>query len=158
MGRCTFQVKHSVEMLADLIREGKLKPRYAIKKTVTYHDPCHLGRHGKIFDAPRTILKAIPGLKLIEMNRMREYSFCCGGGGGVRTGKIDFAQATAERRIEEALDTGAEILTTVCPFCSQNFLDYLERSGSRLKFIDLIELLHQSVYGEEGTKKVEGAK
>jgi Fe-S oxidoreductase len=153
MGECTFQVKHNVELFADLIREGKLKPRYTIKKTVTYHDPCHLGRHGKIFDAPREILKAIPGLKLIEMDRIREYSFCCGGGGGVRTGKIDFALATAERRIREALDTGAEMVTTACPFCSQNFLDYLSRSGLQVEFADVVELLHQSVFGEKGTRK-----
>jgi Fe-S oxidoreductase len=151
---CTFQVRHSVEMLAELLTEGRLKPKYRIEKTVTYHDPCHLGRHAKIFDAPRAILQAIPGLKLREMNRIRDYSFCCGGGGGVRTGKIDFALATAERRIREALDTGAEMLSTACPFCSQNFLDYLERSGITFEFGDVVELLHRSVFGEEATVKI----
>ena len=158
IGECAFQVKHSVQILADLLREGKLKPKHRIKKTVTYHDPCHLGRHAKIFDAPREILKAIPGLTLKEMDRIRDYSFCCGGGGGVRTGKIDFALATAERRIREALDTGAEMLTTACPFCSQNFLDELNRSGLTLEFADVVELLHQSVFGEEATRKIKEAK
>jgi len=158
MGECTFTVKHTVEMLADLLSSGKLQPRYEVNTTVTYHDPCHMGRHAKIFDAPRKILQSIPGLKLVEMDRIREYSFCCGGGGGVRTGKIDLALATAERRVREAQGTGAGMLTTACPFCSQNFLDYLERSGSKMLFIDLTELLHRSVFGTEATEKLKEAR
>lgn len=157
MSEVTFQAKHSVEVLAELVKEGKIQPVYKMEKIITYHDPCHLGRHAKIFDAPREILKAIPGIKLIEMDRIREYSFCCGGGGGVRTGKRDFALATAKRRIQEALGTGANVLTTACPFCSQNFLDELEQLGTPLEFFDVVELLYYSVFGELALRNIKEA-
>jgi Fe-S oxidoreductase len=153
LAECRFTVEHSVVMLAELVKEKKLKPTYPIKTVVTYHDPCHLGRHGHIFDAPREILMAIPGVKLVEMNRIREYSFCCGGGGGARTGKLDFAQATARRRVQEAELTGAKLLVTACPFCEQNFLDYLDTAETSLKLVDVVALLKQSVLGEPKKKK-----
>ena len=81
------------------------------------------------------------------MNRIREYSFCCGCGGGARTGKPEFALATAQRRVQEAEGTGAKLLVTACPFCEQNFLDYLDASGSGLELVDVVKLLKQSVFG-----------
>jgi heterodisulfide reductase subunit D len=153
LGECNFTVKHSVVLLSELVKQKKLKPTHPINAVVTYHDPCHLGRHGHIFDAPREILKSIPGITLVEMNRIREYSFCCGGGGGARTGKLEFAQATAQRRVQEAEDTGAEFLVTACPFCEQNFLDYMDTTGSQLKLVDVVALLKQSVLGEAEQKK-----
>jgi Fe-S oxidoreductase len=159
LGACKFTVKHSVVMLSELLKQKKLKPGHPINAVVTYHDPCHLGRHGHIFDAPREILKSIPGITLVEMNRIREYSFCCGGGGGARTGKLEFAQATAQRRVQEAEGTGAEFLVTACPFCEQNFLDYMDTTGSKLKLVDVVALLKQSVLGEtEKKKKKKGAR
>ena len=159
LAECTFTVQHSVVMLAELVKQKQLKPTHPIKAVVTYHDPCHLGRHGHIFDAPREILKAIPGITLVEMNRIREYSFCCGGGGGARTGKLEFAQATAQRRVQEAEGTGAELLVTACPFCEQNFLDYMETAETSLKLVDVVALLKQSVLGEsEKKKKKKGAR
>jgi Fe-S oxidoreductase len=153
LAECTFTVEHSVVMLAELVKENKLKPTHPIKAVVTYHDPCHLGRHGHIFDAPREILEAIPGITLVEMNRIREYSFCCGGGGGARTGKLEFAQATAQKRVQEAEDTGAALLVTACPFCEQNFLDYIDTAETSLKLVDVVALLKQSVLGEAEKKK-----
>ena len=153
LAECTFTVQHSVVMLAELVKQKKLKPTHPIKALVTYHDPCHLGRHGHIFDAPREILKAIPGITLVEMNRIREYSFCCGGGGGVRTGKLDFAQSTAQRRVQEAEGTGADLMVTACPFCEQNFLDYMDTAESSLKLVDVVALLKRSVLGETEKKK-----
>lgn len=153
LGKCTFTVKHSVVLLAELVKKKMLQPVHRIEKVVTYHDPCHLGRHGKIFDAPREILRAIPGITLKEMNRIREYSFCCGGGGGARTGKLEFALATAARRIQEAEKTGAGLLVTACPFCEQNFLDHLDATGSKLSLIDVVALLKQSVLGTGEEKK-----
>jgi len=153
LGECQYEVKHSVVVLAELIEQKRLKPIHPIDTIVTYHDPCHLGRHGKIYDAPREILKSIPGLKLVEMNRIREYAFCCGGGGGARTGKLDFALATARRRVKEAEGTGAELLVTACPFCEQNFLDYMDASGSKLELVDVVKLLKQSVFGKQEEKK-----
>ena len=161
LGACEYEVKHSVVILAELVKQGKLKPTRPIDTMVTYHDPCHLGRHGEIYDAPREILQSIPGLKLIEMDRIREYAFCCGGGGGARTGKLDFALATARRRVDEAEETGAELLVTACPFCEQNFLDYMDATGSKLDLIDVVALLKRSVFGErekEKGKKVKDKK
>ena len=157
LGACHFEVKHAVVMLAGLVKKKKLVPTYPVNMTVTYHDPCHLGRHSKIFDPPRNILKAIPGIKLNEMKRIREYSFCCGGGGGARTGKIEFAMATAKRRVQEAEATGASYLATSCPFCAQNFLDFISTSGSKLELVDVVKLLSQSVFGEAEKKKKEAA-
>jgi Fe-S oxidoreductase len=155
LGECRYEVKHSVVLLAELIKQKKLKPTHPVSAVVTYHDPCHLGRHGKIYDAPREILGSIPGLKLIEMNRIREYAFCCGGGGGARTGKLEFALATAGRRIKEAEWTGAGLLATACPFCEQNFLDYMDASGSELELVDVVKLLRRSVFGEQEERKKE---
>jgi Fe-S oxidoreductase len=154
LGECKFEVKHSVVLLAELIKQKKLKPTHPINAIVTYHDPCHLGRHGKIFDAPREILKSIPGIALVEMNRIREYSFCCGGGGGARTGKLEFALATARRRVKEAEKTGADLLVTACPFCEQNFLDYMDAKGSTLELLDVVSLLKRSVFGDQEKKRV----
>ncbi|MBW2183415.1 MAG: (Fe-S)-binding protein [Deltaproteobacteria bacterium] len=153
LGECKFEVKHSLVLLAELIEQKKLKPTHSIDAVVTYHDPCHLGRHGKIFDPPREIIKSIPGLTLVEMNRIREYSFCCGGGGGARTGKLEFALATARRRVKEAEGTGAKLLATACPFCEQNFLDYMDATGSSLDLVDVVALLKKSVFGEQKEKK-----
>jgi Fe-S oxidoreductase len=158
LAECEFTVEHSVVMLAQLVKEKKLKPIHPVKAVVTYHDPCHLGRHGHIFDAPREILRAIPGIKLVEMNRIREYSFCCGGGGGARTGKLDFAQATARKRVQEAEFTGAKLLVTACPFCEQNFLDSLDTAETSLKLVDVVALLKQSVLGEPEKKKKKEAR
>jgi Fe-S oxidoreductase len=155
LGKLAYRVKHSVELLAELVQQKKLVPGHPVNKTVTYHDPCHLGRHAKIFDAPRRILKAIPGLQLREMNRIREYSFCCGGGGGARTGKMEFAQATAGRRVAEARDTGAELLATACPFCEQNFRDFIENTKAPIQLVDIVELLSQSVFGAEPAQSKE---
>jgi len=152
LAELTYELKHTVEMLAELIAQKKLQPKHTINKTVTYHDPCHLGRHAKIFDPPREILNAIPGLTLVEMPRIREYAFCCGGGGGARTGKPEFAQATARRRVGEAEGTEAELLVTACPFCMQNFGDYMDNVGSRLKLVDVVELLEESVFGPTENK------
>lgn len=133
LGELRAEVLHLSELLLRLLEEGKLDlPE--IERRVTYHDPCHLGRHGGVYDAPRRILKAIPGLELVEMERVRENSLCCGAGGGVRTAHGSFAAELAERRLAEAAATGAELLVTCCPFCEANLV-------GGLPVLDLVELL-----------------
>ncbi len=134
------EVLHLSEYLLRLYEEGRLEfPEFPLK--VTYHDPCHLGRHGGIFDAPREIMKLIPGLEFTEMDRIRENSRCCGAGGGVRTAHASYAGELAALRIEEAKNTGAQALVTCCPFCEQNLGDTLKAMGNPLKLYDLVELI-----------------
>ncbi len=170
------EVLHTVEFIDRLIKEEKLQLTKSIPMTVTYHDPCHLGRQGEpyvpwdgnekkilnqiviydppkpryngawgIYDPPRDILKSIPGLKLVEMERIREYAWCCGAGGGCIDAYPEFSAWTAGERIEEATATGAEALVTACPWCERNFLDFINATGRNLKVFDIIELVQQAL-------------
>jgi Fe-S oxidoreductase len=169
-----LEVLHTTEYLARLLKEGKLKPSQKMKVKVTYQDPCHLGRLGEpyihwkgkpvpgnirifdppkefrrgtygVYDAPRAILESIPGLKLIEMDRTREYAWCCGGGGGVAESNPEFARWTARERIAEADSTRAELLVTACAGCEQNFRSALKESGSRIDIMDINTLLKKAL-------------
>ncbi|MDD2735538.1 MAG: (Fe-S)-binding protein [Desulfuromonadaceae bacterium] len=109
---------------------------------------------GGVYDAPRSVLQGIPGVELVEMERIKEYSFCCGAGGGAKEAYPDFALKTALERIEEARSTGAEALVTSCPWCVRNFRDALEESGQQFPVYDLVELVLKGM----GTVKKEGAQ
>lgn len=139
-GSLDFEVKHVLEILMELIEEGKLKfPETNLK--VTYHDPCHLGRHSGMYDIPRDILKSIPGLEFVEMPRNRENARCCGAGGGVRAGYKELSDKMADTRIIEAEGTGADVLTSACPFCTFSLREAAERNGLKIRVLDLPELL-----------------
>ncbi len=143
-----FKVYHTVEYIDRLIKEEKLKLKIDIPLKVSWHDPCHLGRHCGIYDAPRDILNAIPGIELMEKERIKDQSWCCGGGGGARTAFLDFAQATAGKLIDEVKNTtDAEAIVTCCPFCEQNIGDVLSRTEDKLELIDLIALVKKAVNG-----------
>jgi heterodisulfide reductase subunit D len=145
IARRNFEVVHVVEYLDQLIAEGKLKPEKKVELTVTYHDPCHLGRYSKLYDAPRRILEAIPGIELIEMPRNREKSWCCGAGAGVKTTYPDFAAWIGEQRINEAKETGAEALVTACPFCEGNLTDVAQATEAGMEVFDVTDLLLRSL-------------
>ena len=134
------EILHATEYLARLVEDGRLRFRNTPTK-VTYHDPCHLGRHSDVYDAPREILKAIPGLRLIEMKTSRELARCCGGGAGVKTAYPELSRKAALRRLREAEKTGAELLVTTCPFCVQTLKAAAESSGSKLEVVELSVLL-----------------
>lgn len=102
---------------------------------------------GGVYDPPRRILKSIPGLELVEMDRRREWSWCCGAGGGVKEAYEDFALWTAKERIEEARSTGADAIVTACPWCERNFKDVIEKEGMDFMVYDVVELLMQSLEG-----------
>jgi heterodisulfide reductase subunit D len=143
-----FKVYHTVEYIDRLIKEEKLKLKTDIPLKVSWHDPCHLGRHCGIYDAPRNILNAIPGIELMEKERIKDQSWCCGGGGGVRTAFLDFAQATAAKLIDEVKNTtAAEAIVTCCPFCEQNIGDVLSRTEDEMELINLIALVKRAVNG-----------
>ena len=124
------------QYLLELINEGRLEPTKEYGKTVTYHDPCYLGRHNDIYDEPRDVLKKIPGLELIEMTDSRKNSLCCGGGGGriwMDTPKED---RFSDIRLVQAIDVGANELVTSCPYCITNF----EESRLNLEYDDILEI------------------
>jgi Fe-S oxidoreductase len=165
-----LKVSHITEYLADLVAQGRLQPTKPVNMTVTYHDPCHLGRlsepwiewkgvqrerHMRVYDPPRVLrrgtygvyqpprelLRSIPGVKLVEMDRINEYAWCCGAGGGVRETNPDFAAWTAGQRLAEAESTGADALVTACPHCVQN----LAAHSAGFSVYDIVEILDKAI-------------
>ena len=140
-----FEVLHAIEVIDELIQEGKIKIINKIPGIITYHDPCHLGRHAGVYDAPREVIDAIRSDDFVEMRRNRENAYCCGAGGGVKSGFPEFALEVAVERIQEAEETGAEWLTSVCPFCLGNLKEAARESGSKIKVVDLMELVKKAI-------------
>jgi Fe-S oxidoreductase len=170
------QVMHATEFLAQLIKDGRLRMPRPVRRKVTYHDPCYLGRQSEpplawegeyrvthgcmtytdppkeinrgvngVYDPPRQILRAIKGLDFVEMYRIREYSYCCGGGGGVPLAYPELARSAAFHRFEEAKDVGAEYLVTACHHCRANLTKSQQSSGkSLLPVIDIIDLVYEA--------------
>jgi Fe-S oxidoreductase len=100
---------------------------------------------GGVFEPPREVINSIPGINLVEMDRIKEYSWCCGAGGGVLEAYPDLALWTAEERIEEAKSTGAEAIVTACPWCERNFRDAIKEGGQKMKVYDICELVQESI-------------
>jgi Fe-S oxidoreductase len=171
-----IEVFHITQYLERLLKEGRLKLTKKVPLTVTYHDPCHLGRlsepwvhwqgkeikvegqmivhdppkkfrrgAGGVYETPRNILKSIPGLKLVEMYRIKEYAWCCGAGGGVIDAYPEFAVWTGAERLREAGAVGAEAIVSACPWCKRNFLDAAKETGNDIKVYDLIELVEKAI-------------
>lgn len=167
------KVLHASEFLLQLIQKGKLRLTQPIRQSVTYHDPCYLGRqsepvqswqgeerqtHGVmryftppkpinygvkgVFAAPRQVLRAIPGLHFVEMHRIREYAYCCGGGGGVPEAHPQVAQDAAHQRVDEARDVGAEILVTACQHCRANLTRWEDQPS--MPVVDLVDLVYEA--------------
>jgi Fe-S oxidoreductase len=118
-----FEVVHIAQFLAELIRDGRLEIKKQYEKKVTFHDPCYLGRHNGIYDEPRAILKAIPGLELVEMANSRQDSLCCGGGGGRVWMDTPKGERFSDLRLDQAIEVKAEVLATSCPYCITMFED-----------------------------------
>jgi len=164
---------HMVQLLDVLISEGKLKLANPIGMRVTYHDPCHLGRMSEpflgawkgdkrdrlrsqsrtgrfgVYEEPRRVLCAVPGLELVEMERIKEYSWCCGAGGGVYDAFPEFAIWTARERLEEAASTGASAIVTACPWCERVFMDAVGENGFELKILDVVDVVARAAGLEE---------
>jgi Fe-S oxidoreductase len=137
-----FKVLHGIEYVDQLAASGRLKFTRAITKKVTYHDSCHLGRGAGVYEAPRRLLKAIPGVELIEMPRNRRWAWCCGGGGGVPEADPELAQWSANDRAMEALATGAEVMLTSSALCQRSFAAIAE---ARLPVQDLLDFVQQAL-------------
>lgn len=137
-----FEVVHGLEYVERLIGSGRLKFAKPVNKKVTYHDSCHLGRGCGVYEAPRSILRAISGLQLVEMERNRRWSWCCGGGGGVPEADPELAQWCAADRLREAGDSGAELVLTSSALCQRSFADLNQPA---LPVQDLLEFVCQAL-------------
>jgi Fe-S oxidoreductase len=131
-----FEIVHISQYLQELIHEGRLELSKEYSKKVTYHDPCYLGRHNGIYDAPRDILNSVHGLDLVEMAESRKYSLCCGGGGGRICMDTPQSERFSDIRLQQANDVGAEVLVTSCPYCITNF----EESKLNLEYEDVLDI------------------
>lgn len=137
------KVQHCSQLLADLIEAKRLVFKSRIEKKVTYQDPCYLGRHNDVYDAPRKVLNSIPGIELIEFPRARVDSVCCGGGGGrMWTDFESEVERIANIRVKEAIEVGVELIVTACPWCLINMTDGVKSVNveDKLKVKDLAEL------------------
>ncbi|PIC64892.1 hypothetical protein CSV79_04540 [Sporosarcina sp. P13] len=150
------EVIHHTEMLYELVQNGILKPVHAINETITFHDSCYLGRYNDVYDPPREILKAIPGVNLVEMKRNRESGMCCGAGGGMMWMEEDTGQRVNVARTEQALEVSPGIISSGCPYCLTMLSDgtkAIEVEDS-VGTYDIAELLERSVFGEALETKV----
>jgi Fe-S oxidoreductase len=140
-------ILHHAQFLQENIKKGRLKLDKSLAKRLTYHDPCYLGRYSDIYEPPREILKSIPGLDVREMNRSRNDSLCCGGGGGWMWMDEKIGKRMNAQRLEDALVTKPEGIATACPFCVTMFDDAIKDKNMEddLKIWDLAELVEQAM-------------
>jgi Fe-S oxidoreductase len=147
----SYPIRHYTEFLADHLEQLKPLLKHEVSKNVTYHDPCYLGRANGIYDQPREILQAIPGLELVEMSHNHKNSLCCGGGGGgMWLDGFQWEKAhvrLSEWRVSEAIATGADILAVACPYESPRFEDATKtvQGAGQLKVMDIAELLNEAM-------------
>jgi Fe-S oxidoreductase len=135
-----FEVLHATEALEEIIDAGliELKP---FKRSVTYHDPCDLGRSSGVYEAPRDVIRAIPEITFTEMEHYGEYSLCCGGGGDVEMADKDLTAAVAQRRVEEAAATEAQVILSACQQCERTLAEGARKARIRVRAMDIAELI-----------------
>lgn len=145
-GKTSFKAQHYTQYIVKLIDEGNLSFSKKVSMNVTYQDPCSLGKLNGVYDEPRQILKSIPGVNFIELERSRERSLCCGGGGG-RMWNDSPGESLSERQVREAVKVGAEIFATACPFCLSMLEDAVKTAGfeESIKVMDIAELLSAAI-------------
>jgi heterodisulfide reductase subunit D len=139
-----FEVVHASEYLARLIQEGRITMT-ELPWVVTYHDPCDLGRKSGVYDAPRAIIHSIPGMVLREMVSHGEDAMCCGGGGDVAMMEADVTEHIAERRLEQAVATGATAIISSCQQCKRTLLQAARKTRTRIRILDVTELIWQAM-------------
>ncbi|ADU32346.1 heterodisulfide reductase-related iron-sulfur binding cluster [Evansella cellulosilytica] len=141
------KVYHHTELIFEWIREGRLKPTKEVNETIVYHDSCYLGRYNDVYDAPREILKAIPGVELVEMERNRENGMCCGAGGGMMWMEEDTGTRVNEARTEQALAVSPSVIGSACPYCLTMLSDGTKAKEAEddVKTLDIVEIVERSL-------------
>ena len=139
-GPLPFEVLHVTQVLSDIVGKNGIKfaPRDG-QKHVAFHDPCHLGRHMKVYEPPRDAIKALPGTTLVELQRNRGNAWCCGAGGGVKSQYPNLARDIARNRIDEAIQAKVDVLLSSCPFCVNSLKDAAQASGATMQVLDIID-------------------
>lgn len=145
------EVYHHSELLFQWIREGRLKPTHEVKEQIVYHDSCYLGRYNDVYDPPREILKSIPGVELVEMERNRENGMCCGAGGGMMWAEEDTGTRVNVARTEQALATSSSMIGSACPYCLTMMSDGTKAKEVEedVKTMDVAEILERSIVKKE---------
>jgi Fe-S oxidoreductase len=145
----TAEVYHHTEILYELVRDGKLKPQYEVNETITFHDSCYLGRYNDVYDPPREILKAIPGVKLVEMERNHETGMCCGAGGGLMWMEEETGNRINVTRTEQAIAVNPSIISSGCPYCLTMLSDGTKAKEVEEKIgtYDVAEILEKAIIG-----------
>jgi heterodisulfide reductase subunit D len=144
-----LEVLHATEYLARLVENGQL-PLGKVERTITYHDPCDLGKRNNIFDEPRYVLQHIPGINLVEMANHHQNSLCCGGGGNVESFSPDVVGEASRNRLLQAQATGAEYIVSACQQCMRTFFNGTRKHNIRLRVMDFSQIVLDSI--ESGTK------
>ena len=145
-----FEVIHHSQYIAELISQGRLKLKNNLDKAITYHDGCYLGRHNSVYNEPRTVINALPGVQFKEMARHGNKSFCCGAGGGHMWMEEKTGVRISEMRTEQALETNSNVVATACPFCLQMFEDAIKakQASEKIKPLDIAELVALAIADE----------
>ncbi|MFI6515148.1 (Fe-S)-binding protein [Spirillospora sp. NPDC050679] len=149
-----YEVVHHTQLLAHLVEEGKLTPVTPIEENITYHDPCFLGRHNKVYKQPRDIMAHVPGVKTQEMHRHKDRGFCCGAGGARMWMEERIGKRINTERVDEALETNPDTVSTACPFCLVMLGDAINEKKNEgqaketLEVVDVSQLLIRSIKGE----------
>jgi Fe-S oxidoreductase len=145
LGKLPFKILHISQYIEQLLDEGRIEFKKDLNMNVTYHDPCHLGRHVGVFDEPRRVLSHIPGVQLTEMRRIRMRSQCCGAGGGFKIAFNEKATTIGGKRVKEALKSDPDCIVTCCPFCKTNLNHGAQSIESPLRTYDLMELVSKTI-------------
>lgn len=150
-----IEVYHHTELIDQWIKEGRITPTHEVKERITYHDSCYLGRYNEVYDPPREILKSIPGVELVEMQRHHETAMCCGAGGGLMWMEETTGNRVNVARTEQALEVNPTVISSACPYCLTMMSDGTKAKevDEEVQTFDVVELVERSIYSDDAVRK-----